>query len=66
LTEKESMKSIKRGISVLLMEIGLAMLLSALFWGAGGGFSVLPFIALLGVASNSGGGILLWRLAVRI
>ncbi len=34
------MKSIKRGISVLLMEIGLAMLLSALFWGAGGGFSV--------------------------
>ena len=33
------MKSIKRGISVLLMEIGLAMLLSALLWGAGGGLS---------------------------
>jgi hypothetical protein len=30
------MKSIKRGVSVLLMGIGLAMLLSALFWGAGG------------------------------
>jgi hypothetical protein len=33
------MKSIKRGVSVLLMGIGLAMLLSALFWGAGGGLS---------------------------
>jgi uncharacterized membrane protein len=63
LSEKESMKSMKRGVSVLLMGIGLAMLLSALFWGAGGGFSVLPFIALLDVASIAGGGILLWRLA---
>jgi hypothetical protein len=33
------MKSSKRGVSVLLMGIGLAMLLSALFWGAGGGLS---------------------------
>jgi hypothetical protein len=33
------MKSIKGGVSVLLMGRGLAMLLSALFWGAGGGLS---------------------------
>jgi hypothetical protein len=46
------------------MGIGLAMLLSALFWSAGGGFSVLPFIALLGVVSNSADGILLWRIAL--
>src|SRR5918999_2853376 len=34
----ESMKCIKRGVSVL-MGIGLAMFLSALFWGFGGSVS---------------------------
>src|ERR671916_1334110 len=34
----ESMKCIKRGVSVL-MGIGLAMLLSVLFWGSGGSVS---------------------------
>ena len=34
----ESMKFIKRGVSVL-MGIGLAMLLSVLFWGSGGSVS---------------------------